>query len=309
MLPYLPAPHNILVLVISFLLWSVGMCTSFVVLTIYTWRLMSCNLPPRDAIVSCCIPLGPLGMGSYSIQTMSLFLSTLVRSPSTSPTLSAVTGAQITPLPSPSSDSLNAMSQAIIYLGLGIGLFLIAYATFWLCEAFFTLTYRIPSVRKFNIGFWGFTFPLGVYSNAVVLAGKILNNSGFKIWGSICSVAVVVFWVGCAVGTVYKGFWLGQLFYAPGLEGWDFNHGHGAREEVKEEEREGGGGGSSSNGGKWKGREGWSDEERWRFGVRGFEHSKLREFDMRNRVAAEDGTFHLKKPPSARRERVDEESQ
>ena len=33
----------------------------------------------------------------------------------------------------------------------------------------------------------------------------------------------ILLWLHCAVGTVYKGFWKKELFYAPGLEGWVYD--------------------------------------------------------------------------------------
>lgn len=29
----------------------------------------------------------------------------------------------------------------------------------------------------------------------------------------------ILLWIGCTLGTVYKGVWRGELFFAPGLEG------------------------------------------------------------------------------------------
>ena len=34
------------------------------------------------------------------------------------------------------------------------------------------------------------------------------------------SVITLLLWLYCALGTFYKSVWRGQLFFAPGLEGW-----------------------------------------------------------------------------------------
>jgi tellurite resistance protein TehA-like permease len=220
LLPYLQYPNNIIALVVSFLMWSVGQCTAFMVLTIYFWRLMSCNIPPRDAIVSCFIPLGPLGQGSFAIQNMANFLSSFLRNNHF--IMNTTSGTSTSTLPGLDQTGYNIMAEIMNWMGHIVGLFLIGFATFWLVEGWASLFYRIP--KTFNIGFWGFTFPLGTYCNAVVLAGKDLRNSGFKVWGAAWTVVVILLWIVCAAGTLYKGFWKGELFYAPGLEGWDYDN-------------------------------------------------------------------------------------
>ena len=216
LLPYLNYPNNIAVLVVCFLMWSAGQCTSFMVLTIYMWRLMACNVPARDAIVSCFIPLGPLGQGSFSIQSQAVFLSNFLLKTNFGPT-------QSSPPPIP-RETILALAETVHWMGIIAGLFLIGHATFWLVEAFSSVIWRIP--KKFNIGFWGFTFPFATYANALSTISKDLRNEGLKGWAATCTTTVVLFWLLCAVGTVYKGFWKGELFYAPGLEGWVFEHEH-----------------------------------------------------------------------------------
>jgi len=231
LLPYLKYPNNIAVLVVVFLMWSAGQCTSFMVLTIYMWRLMACNVPTRDAIVSCFIPLGPLGQGSFSIHSQAVFLSNFLKKSNFAPT-------QSSPPPIPRA-TIEALAEVIHWMGIIAALFLIGHATFWLVEAFSSVIWCIP--KKFNIGFWGFTFPFGTYANALSFLSMDLRNEGLKGWAATCTTTVVLFWLLCAVGTVYKGFWKGELFYAPGLEGWVWEHEHereGAQREQNEQGEE-----------------------------------------------------------------------
>ncbi|KAI9824898.1 MAG: hypothetical protein M1832_001503 [Thelocarpon impressellum] len=213
LLPYLKYPENTTVLITSFLMWSLGQSCCLMVLTIYFWRLMAYDVPARDAIVSCFIPLGPLGQGSYAIQGQAKFLSTYIRDTAFQPGPGPGSGSG--PL---STETKLAVAEVINWLGIVVGLFLIGHATFWLVEAASCLIVRIP--KAFNIGFWSFTFPLGAYANAVSVLARELRNDGLRGWAATCTVAVMLLWVFCAVGTVHKGFWKGELFYAPGLEGW-----------------------------------------------------------------------------------------
>ncbi len=68
----------------------------------------------------------------------------------------------------------------------------------------------------FNIGWWGFTFPLGVYAVATLTLGRqahlaLLDGTGAALVGLL-----VLMWCVVAVRTVI-GAWRGDLFFAPCL--------------------------------------------------------------------------------------------
>jgi tellurite resistance protein TehA-like permease len=52
-------------LIASYILWGIGMPLSMMVLVVYFQRLVLHKWPPRTAIVSVCVPLGPMGQGSF----------------------------------------------------------------------------------------------------------------------------------------------------------------------------------------------------------------------------------------------------
>ena len=58
------------------------------------------------------------------------------------------------------------------------------------------LFFAIASLSRtrfpFNLGWWGFTFPLGVYATATVQISKELPSLFFKVLGTIFSLAVVL---------------------------------------------------------------------------------------------------------------------
>ncbi|KAJ5318368.1 hypothetical protein N7476_004788 [Penicillium atrosanguineum] len=54
-------------LMASYILWGMSMPLAWIVIVIYYQRLAVHKLPSREVIVSCFLPLGPLGFGSYSI--------------------------------------------------------------------------------------------------------------------------------------------------------------------------------------------------------------------------------------------------
>lgn len=66
------------------------------------------------------------------------------------------------------------------------------------------------------VGWWGFVFPLGVYSVSTILIGEELPSLFFRVLGTIFSAAVILLWIVVALGTV-RGAWSGELFHAPCL--------------------------------------------------------------------------------------------
>src|SRR5437016_2920089 len=82
------------------------------------------------------------------------------------------------------------------------------------------------------MGWWGFTFPLGVYAVSTITSGVEMPSQFFKIFGTvstpfptrsvrslnslvqILSIAVIILWIVVALGTA-KGACSGKLFYAP----------------------------------------------------------------------------------------------
>lgn len=53
-------------IVTSYVMWGMGVPLAMSILVIYYQRLAVHKLPPREVIVSCFLPLGPLGMGGHT---------------------------------------------------------------------------------------------------------------------------------------------------------------------------------------------------------------------------------------------------
>jgi hypothetical protein len=184
------------------------MCS--IILAIYFWRLMKCKLPAREAIISCFVPVGPPGMGAYAIQNLAIGLAAHISKYKFT--------LEHAPQPPVSAQTIGAIAEGIHWLGVIFSFSLLAIGTFFLVEAFASLWAKSP--RSFNIGFWAFVFPCGVYANGVCMLGSDIRNEGLKGFGAACVVGTVLIWLGCALATFYKGVWRGKLFFAPGLQGW-----------------------------------------------------------------------------------------
>ena len=63
----LPNPqHALWTIIVCYVLWGMGVPLAMMVLVMYYHRLAVHKLPPREVIVSCFLPLGPLGFGGYT---------------------------------------------------------------------------------------------------------------------------------------------------------------------------------------------------------------------------------------------------
>lgn len=66
LLPQYPQ-HALGTMITSFVMWGMSVPLAMVILVIYYQRLAIHKLPPREVLVSCFLPLGPLGFGGYTI--------------------------------------------------------------------------------------------------------------------------------------------------------------------------------------------------------------------------------------------------
>ena len=68
----------------------------------------------------------------------------------------------------------------------------------------------------FNIGWWGFTFPIGVYSAATLTLARIMHLEFLAIFGGLLVASLTALWLLIASRTVH-GAWKGYLFVSPCL--------------------------------------------------------------------------------------------
>ena len=68
----------------------------------------------------------------------------------------------------------------------------------------------------FNIGWWGYTFPIGVYAVATLRLARVLHASFFAGAGAVLVSVLAVMWLIVGFRTV-AGAWSGELFVSPCL--------------------------------------------------------------------------------------------
>ncbi|KAF7622501.1 hypothetical protein AFLA_009038 [Aspergillus flavus NRRL3357] len=185
--------HALWTVIVSYVLWGIGLPLAMMVMVIYLQRLTLHKIPPKAVIVSVFLPLGPLSQGGFGILKLGKAARTIF----------------------PQTHTLQASSGDVFYtVGFLVALILWAFALVWLFFALASIV-RCKSF-PFNIGWWGFTFPLGVFATCTCEMGTELPSEFFRILGTIVSLCVVVLWVVVSVGTL-KGVVSGQLFVAPCL--------------------------------------------------------------------------------------------
>jgi len=66
-----------MILTTSYVLWGMGMLTSFLILALYFHRLTIHHLPDAEVAFSSFLPLGPLGQGAFACLKPEKLLSKL----------------------------------------------------------------------------------------------------------------------------------------------------------------------------------------------------------------------------------------
>nr|WP_210348691.1 TDT family transporter [Methylobacterium sp. SD274] len=187
--------QQLAVIVTSFVLWGVSVPLALSILAILVLRMALHNLPPREMAASSWLSLGPLGTGALGL---------LVLGQAGGPILAAggFAGA-------PEILRITGLIGALILWGYGAWWFLLSLAV--------TVRYLRAGV-PFNLGWWGYIFPLGVYALATLRIGEVTALSGFAWLGAGLVGLLTLLWLIVSVRTL-RGAYRGELFVSPCLAG------------------------------------------------------------------------------------------
>jgi len=169
----LPNPeHALMTVIISYVLWGTGIPLAMGILVIYFQRLTLHALPPREVIVSVFLPLGPLGQGGFAIMQL------------------GKVAMEVFPKTGTLGESQTRPGDILYILGVAVALIMWGFGLVW---GFFALASISRSKFPFNMGWWGFTFPLGVFTVSTTTLGEELGLEGFKVLGTVCYVLALPF--------------------------------------------------------------------------------------------------------------------
>ncbi len=191
------APHladtsaQFTMLITSYVLWAYSVPVALSILVILVLRLALHKLPHESMAASSWLSLGPIGTGAL--------------------------GMLVIGNDAPAIFAAHGMSGAGVVAG-GIGV--VSGVLFWGLGLWWMLLALLITARyakggiPFNLGWWGFTFPLGVYAVTTLKLGATLNLAFFDMLGIILVMMLAIMWLVVATKTA-AGAYRGNLFVSP----------------------------------------------------------------------------------------------
>ncbi len=202
--------HAVTVIGVCYVLWGMGVGLSFLILSLYFHRLTVYHLPDTEVIVSAFLPVGPLGQGAFGIIQLER------------------AGKKVFPSTgflgqSDAGDTVCAVSTIV-------GLIMWGFGLWWLCHGMYSvLIRRLSGHLKFNMGFWGFIFPLGVFNSATYALSTALPSAFFSYLAMVFLVALILLYIWVVLGTLH-GTYNKTLLLAPCLTDMYSASVHGGQE-------------------------------------------------------------------------------
>ncbi|SIR80668.1 C4-dicarboxylate transporter/malic acid transport protein [Pseudomonas sp. B10] len=194
--PHLPDAHGqLVVLTTSYVLWAFSLPVAFSILTILLLRMALHKLPHENMAASSWLALGPIGTGALGMLLLG----------GEAPAIFAANG-------------LPGVGEIASGLGLVAGITLWGFGLWWMLMALLITVRYLRDGIPFNLGWWGFTFPLGVYSLATLKLASILNLTFFSVFGTALVILLAAMWLIVGKRTV-QGAWRGELFVSPCIAG------------------------------------------------------------------------------------------
>jgi C4-dicarboxylate transporter/malic acid transport protein len=192
--PHLADAHQQLtVLIASYALWACSVPLAMSILVILVLRMAIHKLPPAGMAATSWLALGPIGTGALGLLVLG----------GAAPAVFAANG-------------LGDYGAAARGVGLIGGVLMWGYGLWWMATAALITLRYLRQGLPFNIGWWGYTFPLGVYAVATLKLSTILPISAFAVFGGALVVALAALWLIVGARTV-RGAWRGDLFFSPCL--------------------------------------------------------------------------------------------
>ena len=191
LVPHLAAGEQFTVLVASYVLWAYSVPVALSLLVILLLRLALHRLPPASMAASSWLALGPIATGALGLLVLG----------SAAPAVFAAHG-------------LAGIGEIARGLGLLGALLLWGLGLWWLALAVLVTQRQAREGMPFNLGWWGFTFPLGVYALTTLRLGEALAAPFFTGLGAALVVLLALLWLLVASRTL-AGAYRGGLFVSP----------------------------------------------------------------------------------------------
>lgn len=195
LVPHLDPAAARQMLAVGFVLWGMSLALAFSLITLVLLRLALHKLPDTDFAATSWLPLGPLATGCLGLLTLG----------QDAPAAFAGT-------------ALAGAAELAPGLALVGGLALWGAGLWWLVTAIFFTRHYIRDNMAFNLGWWGFTFPLGVFALATFELGRLTELRFFVLIGLVLTVQLAAIWL-LVLQRTLRGAWHGELFQATPASG------------------------------------------------------------------------------------------
>lgn len=182
-------------LITSYVLWAFSVPVAFSILTILLLRMALHKLPHESMAASSWLALGPIGTGALGMLVMG----------ADAPAIFAANG-------------LPGLGEIADGMGLVAGIALWGFGLWWMLIAVLITGRYLRTGIPFNLGWWGFTFPLGVYALATLKLAARLDLAFFSAVGTLLVLCLAVLWLIVMTRTV-RGAYRGELFVSPCIAG------------------------------------------------------------------------------------------
>ncbi|MEA9587171.1 TDT family transporter [Xanthomonas sp. WHRI 10064A] len=191
------APHladagsRFAVLIASYALWAYSVPVAMSILVILLLRMALHQLPPASMAASSWLSLGPIATGALGMLVMG----------ADAPAIFAAHG-------------LAELGQIAAGIGVIGGVLFWGLGAWWLLLSVLITARYFRAEVPFNLGWWGFTFPLGVYAVATLKLGALVQLMFFNLLGVALVAVLGVVWAVVAARTL-AGAYRGNLFVSP----------------------------------------------------------------------------------------------
>ena len=188
--------HAVTILLGSYVLWGISVLPAFAILSLLILRLVLHRVPEKEQALSSWLALGPIGTGAFALLVLG----------QQAPTVLASVG-------------FAELGQFFQHAGIFASLILLGFGLWWFGVAVISTVYHALQDLPFNLGWWGLTFPLGVFTLAILNLAQQLQLGFIYTLGYVFATLLMMLWLLVATQTA-RGFYQGHLFFSPCLKNY-----------------------------------------------------------------------------------------
>lgn len=186
--------HAVGILFASYMLWGMSVLPAFAILSILMLRLALHQLPSKELAITGWLALGPIGTGALALLVLG----------NQAPQVLAV---------------IQLESLGLFFQNAGIlaSFILLGFGIWWFAIAVLTTLKHAATDLPFNLGWWGLTFPLGVFTLAILNLGRQIHVTFIIDIGLAFATILILLWTMVMAKTL-QGMYQGHLFFSPCLK-------------------------------------------------------------------------------------------